>query len=84
MHPNDNTASVYLKTADLMQIIKEHGNSLEVLSLCVSLFCKFWGKIIEKKQGRYAILKYTCERLSFHKNSVSRGRKNGKESWNCC
>ena len=32
VHPNDNTASVYLKTADLMQIIKEHGNSLEVLS----------------------------------------------------
>ena len=32
VHPNDNTASVYLKTADLMQMIKEHGNSLEVLS----------------------------------------------------
>ena len=32
VHPHDNTASVYLKTADLMQIIKEHGNSLEVLS----------------------------------------------------
>lgn len=32
VHPNDNTASVYLKTADLMQIIKEHGNLLEVLS----------------------------------------------------
>lgn len=32
VYPNDNTASVYLKTADLMQIIKEHGNSLEVLS----------------------------------------------------
>ena len=31
-HPNDNTASVYLKTADLIQMIKEHGNSLEVLS----------------------------------------------------
>lgn len=32
VHPNDNTASVYLKTADLMQMIKEHGNALEVLS----------------------------------------------------
>lgn len=32
VHPNDNTASVYLKTADLMQMIKEYGNSLEVLS----------------------------------------------------
>ena len=32
VHPNDNTASVYLSPADLLNIIKEHGNSLEVLS----------------------------------------------------
>lgn len=32
IHPNENTASVYLKTEDLLQIIKEHGNALEVLS----------------------------------------------------
>ena len=32
IHPNDNTASVYLKTEDLLNIIKEHGNSLEIVS----------------------------------------------------
>ncbi len=32
VHPNDNTASVYLNTEDLMEIIRAHGNTLEVLS----------------------------------------------------
>ena len=32
VHPNDNTASVYLSPEDLMNIIREHGNPLEVLS----------------------------------------------------
>ncbi len=32
VHPNDNTASVYLKTEDLLNIIKEHGNLLEIVS----------------------------------------------------
>ena len=32
IHPNENTASVYLHTQDLLDIIKEHGNSLEIVS----------------------------------------------------
>ena len=32
VHPNDNTASVYLSPDDLLNIIREHGNPLEVLS----------------------------------------------------
>ena len=32
VHPNDNTASVYLKTEDLLGIIREHGNTLEIVS----------------------------------------------------
>ena len=32
VHPNENTASVYLATEDLLQIIREHGNTLEVIS----------------------------------------------------
>lgn len=32
VHPNENTASVYLATEDLLNIIREHGNSLEVVS----------------------------------------------------
>ena len=32
VHPNDNTASVYLKTEDLLHIIREHGNALEIVS----------------------------------------------------
>lgn len=32
VHPNDNTASVYLKTEDLLNIIREHGNALEIVS----------------------------------------------------
>ena len=29
IHPNDNTATVWLKTDDLVRIIKEHGNTME-------------------------------------------------------
>lgn len=32
VHPNENTASVYLATEDLLNIIREHGNSLEIVS----------------------------------------------------
>lgn len=32
VHPNDNTASVYLKTEDVLNIIREHGNALEIVS----------------------------------------------------
>ena len=32
VHPNENTASVYLATEDLLQIIREHGNPLEIVS----------------------------------------------------
>lgn len=32
VHPNENTASVYLATQDLLNIIREHGNSLEIVS----------------------------------------------------
>ena len=32
IHPNDNTASFYLATDDLLNIIKEHGNTLEIVS----------------------------------------------------
>lgn len=32
VHPNDNTASVYLKTEDLLHLIREHGNALEIVS----------------------------------------------------
>lgn len=30
VHPNDNTATVYLKTEDLVRIVKEHGNEVEI------------------------------------------------------
>ncbi len=33
VHPNDNTATVWLKTADLEGIIKAHGNDFDVVSL---------------------------------------------------
>ena len=32
VHPNENTASVYLSPDNLLDIIREHGNPLEVLS----------------------------------------------------
>ena len=33
VHPNENTATVLLKTKDLLQIIKEHGNAVDVISI---------------------------------------------------
>lgn len=33
VHPNDNTATVWLDPADLVQIITEHGNELELFEL---------------------------------------------------
>lgn len=33
VHPNENTATVLLKTEDLLQIIKEHGNTVHVVSI---------------------------------------------------
>lgn len=33
IHPNDNTATVWLKTEDLIAIIKEHGNQVNVIEL---------------------------------------------------
>ena len=33
VHPNDNTASVYLSVKDLFDIIKDHGNELEVVEI---------------------------------------------------
>lgn len=33
VHPNDNTATVWLGTEDLVRIIREHGNDVEVVEL---------------------------------------------------
>lgn len=33
VHPNDNTATVWLKTEDLIRIIKEHGNEVDTVQL---------------------------------------------------
>ncbi|MDE6973568.1 MAG: hypothetical protein K2P07_04545 [Lachnospiraceae bacterium] len=33
VHPNDNTATIWLKTEDLANIIQEHGNEIEVVSV---------------------------------------------------
>ena len=33
VHPNDNTATVWLQTADLVRIIREHGNNVEMFNL---------------------------------------------------
>ena len=33
VHPNDNTATVWLKTADLLRLIREHGNKIETVEL---------------------------------------------------
>jgi len=33
VHPNENTATVWLKTEDLIRIIAEHGNPLEIIDL---------------------------------------------------
>lgn len=33
VHPNDNTATVWLKTGDLVSIVEEHGNELRIVSI---------------------------------------------------
>lgn len=33
IHPNDNTATVYIKTADVLKLIREHGNETEYTAL---------------------------------------------------
>ncbi|MPN14317.1 hypothetical protein SDC9_161643 [bioreactor metagenome] len=33
VHPNDNTATVYLLIQDLLEIIKENGNQLKVVGI---------------------------------------------------
>ena len=33
VHPNDNTATLWLKVEDLISIIKEHGNIVNVVEL---------------------------------------------------
>ena len=33
VHPNDNTATIWLQASDLVRIIKEHGNSVEMVNL---------------------------------------------------
>lgn len=33
IHPNDNTATIWLKTKDLNNIIKEHGNKVELVEI---------------------------------------------------
>lgn len=33
IHPNDNTATVWLKTADMVRIISDHGNIVELVNL---------------------------------------------------
>ena len=33
IHPNENTATLWIKTEDLIEIIKEHGNSIDIIAL---------------------------------------------------
>ncbi|MCI9541156.1 MAG: prolyl-tRNA synthetase associated domain-containing protein [Lachnospiraceae bacterium] len=33
VHPNDNTATIWIKTNDLIRIIKEHGNSVNIIQI---------------------------------------------------
>jgi len=33
VHPNDNTATVWLKTEDLVSIIEENGNEVNIVEL---------------------------------------------------
>lgn len=33
VHPNDNTATVWMKTEDLIQLIREHGNEVKFVEL---------------------------------------------------
>ncbi|GAP00351.1 prolyl-tRNA synthetase associated domain-containing protein [Fructobacillus ficulneus] len=35
IHPNENTATVWLKSEDLISLIKEHGNDVDVVSIPV-------------------------------------------------
>lgn len=33
VHPNDNTATVWIKTEDLIEVIKEHGNEVNIVEI---------------------------------------------------
>ena len=33
IHPNDNTATIWIKVADLINIIKEHGNTINIVKI---------------------------------------------------
>ena len=33
VHPNDNTATVWLKTDDLVKLVREHGNEVEIVEI---------------------------------------------------
>ena len=33
VHPNENTATVWLKTQDLVNIVKDHGNEIETVEI---------------------------------------------------
>ena len=33
IHPNDNTATVWLKFTDLLNILKEHGNNVDIIDI---------------------------------------------------
>ena len=33
IHPNDNTATVWLQTMDLVKIIREHGNDVRIINM---------------------------------------------------
>ena len=33
IHPNDNTATVWLKTRDMLEILREHGNPVNVVEI---------------------------------------------------
>ena len=33
IHPNDNTATIFIKTIDLIEIIKSHGNEVKIINI---------------------------------------------------
>ena len=33
VHPNDNTASVWLKAPDMVKVIEEHGNTVNIVEI---------------------------------------------------
>lgn len=33
IHPNDNTATAWIRTVDLIEIVKEHGNPADITEL---------------------------------------------------